>query len=55
MPCVCSTFIYKDTKSQFYVGADVGESLIPIIVALNNWGEKRLKEVSLSKKFNNDL
>lgn len=38
-----------------YQLTDVGESLIPIIVALNNWGENRLKEVSLSTKFNNDL
>lgn len=38
-----------------YQLTDVGESLIPIIVALNHWGENRLKEVSLSKKFNNDL
>ena len=38
-----------------YQLTDIGETLIPIIIALNEWGENRLKQVALVKKFNNDL
>lgn len=38
-----------------YQLTDIGKTLIPIIIALNEWGENRLKQVALVKKFNNDL
>ena len=38
-----------------YQLTDIGETLIPIIIALNDWGENRLKEVTLVQKFKNDL
>lgn len=38
-----------------YQLTDIGKTLIPIIIALNEWGENRLKQVALVKKFNNAL
>ncbi|MDF8367442.1 helix-turn-helix transcriptional regulator [Weissella paramesenteroides] len=47
-------FTGKVRHTEYQLTA-VGKSLIPIIVALNDWGENRLKQVMLVKKFNSDL
>ena len=48
-------YLTGKVKHTEYQLTDIGETLIPIIVALNDWGENRLKQVTLVKTFNNDL
>ncbi|OSP81063.1 transcriptional regulator [Leuconostoc citreum] len=45
-------YLAGKVKHTEYQLTDIGETLIPIIVALNDWGENRLKQVALVKTFN---
>lgn len=48
-------YLTGKVKHTEYQLTDIGETLIPIVVALNDWGENRLKQVTLVKTFNNGL
>ncbi|RIN27613.1 winged helix-turn-helix transcriptional regulator [Staphylococcus succinus] len=39
-------------KYTFYVLTSIGESLIPIIVAMYDWGEQRIDALKLTPKYN---
>ena len=45
-------YLTGKVKHTEYQLTDIGETLIPIIVALNDWGENRLTQVTLVKTFN---
>ena len=45
-------YLTGKVKHTEYQLTDIGETLIPIIVALNDWGENRLTQVTLVKPFN---